>query len=58
MTMEEIRRIMDEGRAVVCGDRTRCICRDLFGGLVVVSRVMDDVPVRMATDKDLEDVRL
>ena len=56
--MEELKRTIGNGKMVVMGDRTRCICRDLFGGLVVVSSVMDDVPVRMATDEDLEDVRL
>lgn len=58
MTDKDIRRAVGSGRLVTLGDDPMsCICEDLFGSLVVVSRC-EDVPVRMATPADKRRARV
>lgn len=58
MTTKEIRRAIDGGKVVeLKGDPMKRICRDLFGGLVVVS-LNDAEPDRLATLKDKRKARI
>lgn len=54
MKTKEIHEALRSGHVVVLrGDTGLCICHDLFGGLVVVSRLRDDeAPLRQATTAD------
>jgi hypothetical protein len=57
MTTDEIKQAIHEGRLVTMrDDPTLCLCLDLFGNLVVVSRQTSDepTPVRLATTEDIE----
>ena len=53
MTKKEILSAIRSGHMVVLrDDPASAVCQDLFGGLVIVSRRVDDVPVRQATLRD------
>lgn len=53
MTTKQIQQALRDGRAVCLkGDTASTLCLDLFGDLVVVSRLAD-VPTRKATLADI-----
>lgn len=58
MTTKEIKQAIDGGEVVeLKGDPMKRICRDLFGGLVVVS-LNDAEPDRLATLADKRKARI
>lgn len=58
MTTKEIKQAIDGGEVVeLKGDPMQRICRDLFGGLVVVS-LNDAEPDRLATLADKRKARI
>lgn len=57
MTTDDIIKSIHDGCLVTMRDNpTLCLCLDLFGNLVVVSRQASEVPtpVRLATAEDIE----
>lgn len=56
MKKKEIIQAIREGHLVTMRDNpTLCLCLDLFGNLVVMSRTSDEpTPVRLATAEDVK----
>lgn len=60
MTTKDIIKAIHEGHLVTMrDDPTLCLCLDLFGNLVVMSRTSDEpTPVRLATSEDVRDAEI